>query len=188
MNDIVEKFIEGDEIAARALVDLKNNYQPIVDDEIFLELINFHFPYGVKKLLSLGANVCYADADGNQAVHLNCCGQDDSEVLEELISFGADVNAKNLEGQTALMLSAKFNELKLIEILIEAGADIHAVDRMGRNALHYCAMFGDYAECARLLINVGAEPSNLAINGQSVVDYANGLGRSAILQLICKTR
>ncbi len=56
-----------------------------------------------------------------------------SEVVKALIQAGADVNLKNFSGNTALMFS--MNNSEKIELLINAGAEVDAADVKGRTAL-----------------------------------------------------
>jgi ankyrin repeat protein len=55
--------------------------------------------------------------------------------VQALISHGADVNAKNGGGLTALMIAAAANQPALVSILIKAGADVGARDEKGETAL-----------------------------------------------------
>lgn len=51
------------------------------------------------------------------------------EILQSLIDSGANVNAVNKDGQTALMLGAIYSQRECIEILLQAGADRGLKDR-----------------------------------------------------------
>ena len=59
--------------------------------------------------------------------------------IENLINAGTDVNAKNNNGRTALMLAAYYykNPEAVIKALINAGADIFAKDNEGKTILDY---------------------------------------------------
>jgi ankyrin repeat protein len=52
-----------------------------------------------------------------------------------LLDHGADVNARNTGGITALMIAAAANEADLASLLIKAGADTSAKDENGKTAL-----------------------------------------------------
>src|SRR5579875_448163 len=57
----------------------------------------------------------------------------------DLISTGADVNAKNKWGETALMLAAQHGRAEAVKILIEAKADVNAKNKWGETALMFAA-------------------------------------------------
>jgi ankyrin repeat protein len=52
-----------------------------------------------------------------------------------LLDHGADVNAKNRGGVTALMIAAATNQADLAQLLVKSGADPAAKDEDGRTAL-----------------------------------------------------
>jgi hypothetical protein len=74
----------------------------------------------------------------------------------ELLGRGADPNAKDPDGRTALMYAAINGQTDTMEVLIEKGAEINAKDRAGNTPLHCAAMFGD-PNAVQLLINKGAD-------------------------------
>ena len=50
---------------------------------------------------------------------------------------GANLNAKNSYGRTALMLAAKYGQAGLVRLFITHGADVNMADENGRTALDY---------------------------------------------------
>ena len=57
------------------------------------------------------------------------------EVVELLVNNGADVNAKDEEGVTALTIAAREGCLEVMEFLIVKGGDVNAKDKKGNTAL-----------------------------------------------------
>lgn len=78
----------------------------------------------------------------------------DAEAVGKLIEAGADVNARDAEGNTPLILAAFYAGPQCVELLLGNGADPNAVNWSGVTALIRAAT--DY-EKTRLLINAGAK-------------------------------
>ncbi len=104
------------------------------------------------------------------------------QTVHALIAAGADVNAANDEGQTALMLllgvrsrdEAREEPASLSELtrmLVEAGADLDSQDLTGWSALHAAAAHG-FLNPTRDLLNAGASKRLRDINGLSACDLA----------------
>ncbi|ETE72359.1 Ankycorbin, partial [Ophiophagus hannah] len=101
----------------------------------------------VKRLLQVSPNVqqrtqiargktLYIMQDGNTPFFL-AVQNGHPEVCKYLLDHGADVNSRDKNRRTALMLACEAGSLSIAEILIRKGADIHLADALGHNALHY---------------------------------------------------
>uniref|UniRef100_K3WU08 Uncharacterized protein n=1 Tax=Globisporangium ultimum (strain ATCC 200006 / CBS 805.95 / DAOM BR144) TaxID=431595 RepID=K3WU08_GLOUD len=73
-----------------------------------------------------------------------------TEIVEVLISGGADPSLPSVEGRTALHWAGSRGMDETVSALLKAGAPIDLVDRSGWSALH-CAMLHGSAQCATLL-------------------------------------
>ena len=78
------------------------------------------------------------------------------EKVKELIESGADVNAKDNSGETALMWAAWYDRAEIAKILIDNGADVNAKNRWGKTALTGAICWGN-TEVAKLLEEAGAK-------------------------------
>ncbi len=66
----------------------------------------------------------------------------DEERVEQMLAHGADVNATNDFGTTALILAAKKGHTKIVKLLLEKGADVRSTERNGFTALRWAAEKG----------------------------------------------
>jgi ankyrin repeat protein len=105
----------------------------------------------------------------------------DTQQVEQLLTQGADVNAQNNNGKTALMTAAEWDHKKICELLLASGAHVNAQDNDDNPALTLAAI-NDHKEICELLIAKGAD-----VNAQS--KYGNtALMRTIIrgYQKICE--
>ena len=76
------------------------------------------------------------------------------ELMDWLITQGADINAKDEYERTPLHYHAQVNNVEKVALLLERGADMEAQDKYKNTPLH----FAEYnAEAAQLLIEKGAD-------------------------------
>ncbi len=79
-------------------------------------------------------------------------GAVNADCVRALIAGGADLEAKDRDGMTALIESAVLGNADCVRALIAAGADVNAKDRHGKTAL----MSAKSADVADLLRSAGA--------------------------------
>jgi ankyrin repeat protein len=95
---------------------------------------------------------------------------------EELIQFiqeGADINARNSEGETPLVWAIKYRaDLEIIRTLIENGANVNIVDDINLTPLMYAVLNGNN-EIIPILIENGADVTIKGLIGQKALDYAD---------------
>jgi len=91
-------------------------------------------------------------------------GYEDS--ARNLIAKGADVNARDKDGNTPLMRAVSLGNTKVAKLLIDNGADVNAgpMDSIGCTILA-SAIMGGYTEIANLLISRGANVNARDKNG-----------------------
>ncbi len=119
----------------------------------------------VRKLLEQNPALLEARDDGENVTPLAyAAGFGQMEVLRFLVARGADVNARDPRGLSALHLTVYTGQLQTLRFLLDRGADVRAKGPSGMAPLHW-ANRGS-AEVVRLLIERKAE-----INARN--DYGN---------------
>lgn len=133
----------------------------------------FHYPDLLELLLRYNLN---PDTDfiysTCKETLLNIYAHDYSiDKLELLISYGADLEARDHNGMTALHWTISDSEFKAAQILIDNGADIEAIDNEGMTPLFRAAASGSI-EMVDILLDNGANPFKRNIYRHSILSYA----------------
>ena len=94
--------------------------------------------------------------------------QGEESSLRSQIATGADVDARDRFGQSALMLAALGGHLAAVQLLIAAGANLNITAKFGLSALMLAVVNGHQA-VARVLASAGAD---LALTGSGAAGFA----------------
>uniref|UniRef100_W5MM82 Fibronectin type III and ankyrin repeat domains 1 n=1 Tax=Lepisosteus oculatus TaxID=7918 RepID=W5MM82_LEPOC len=87
----------------------------------------------------------------------------DADVASLLISAGADVNVKDKDGKTPLMVAALNNHEDLVQLLLEKGADCQIKNEFGAGVIEMAKAFGrqtSWRSCAVLQFQEKQEKDN----------------------------
>jgi hypothetical protein len=88
--------------------------------------------------------------------------------LAALLSRGADIDARDRHGQTAVMLAAAAGDARVVEFLALHGADLDHTAKYGLSAVMLAALRG-HADVVRVLIGAGAD---LELKGTGAPGFA----------------
>ncbi len=112
-----------------------------------------------------------------------------AEVLR-MLQAGADVNARDEEGATLLMLAAHAGNLELVKSLIAAGADVNAKDERGWSAICRAVYNAEqnrgFADVVQALIDSGADIEASIGYGVRPLMLAAGYGETAVVETLLK--
>ena len=86
-------------------------------------------------LIERGLDLNYVDDSGNNVLHF-ACAYDNLFLIDYLLKNGFDIESKNLNDATLLLLAAcNAENPKTAEFLLDAGANLQAHDKENCNAL-----------------------------------------------------
>lgn len=109
----------------------------------------------------------------------------DLPAVQTFLSQGADVNAMDDNGKTALIAAAFKNHTEVVNFLLENGADVNAKNNSGKTAL-IVAAFKGYTDVVKLLLEKGADTNVKANNGDTALTVAEKNGHIEIVHLLEK--
>lgn len=113
--------------------------------------------------------------------------QDDARMLQLLISFGADVNARcTTQNLTPLMMAAAQNSASLCQLLIDAKADVDAINEQGTSALMIAVIEGS-TQITTMLTAAGANLFLRNARDQMAYDLALTRGHSECAAILYGT-
>jgi ankyrin repeat protein len=161
------------------------------------------------RLLAAGADANAVTMMG-ETVLMTAARTGSLEVVNALLAHGANVNAQELSrGQTALMWAVAEQHADVVKLLIEHNADVNArthvtdllvnegdadrgrntkpvlemIKKGGSTPLLFAARVGDLAS-AKYLVAAGANPNDIAPDGNSVLVLAAHSGQRAVAEFL----
>jgi len=123
-----------------------------------------------------------ASKNGKSAEPVGITTEGHLKTAEYLLNEGADVNAKNNEGSTALILAAQLNKKDIVELLLNKGADVHATNLNGYTALMLAAAKGQ-GDVICPLMRKGADMNAKGSDGNTALQYATQNNHNNVLQI-----
>lgn len=102
--------------------------------------------------------------------------------VDKLLNLGAsmDINYKNIDNISLLMMSITENSNDTTKLLIEKGADVNTQNDHGETAL-MCAMSTNNAEICEILINYGANIDIKDKDGNTAFEYDSDINLKEII-------
>ncbi len=105
------------------------------------------------------------------------------EVSKVLLGYAADIDAKDVAGNTALMGVCFKGNLEIARLLINRGADVNARNFGGATPLIFAAMFNQL-EITHLLLENGADKSMRDVKGNTAYTYAQKAENPKLQELL----
>ena len=112
----------------------------------------------IQKLYKAGEDIsAIKDVDGKSFLH-QAALRGDFNSIQFLISVGADVNTRNLRGDTPLFDAAYAGSTTAVRLLLEADAEINSMNNFGQTPLIRASRKG-HVDIVQLLLSEGADPN-----------------------------
>jgi len=132
----------------------------------------------VMRCLDDGEDVNIRDRDGETPL-LQACANGHREIAEILLSHGADINARNNFGKTALHQASS---REVAELLISRGLGVHVRCKSGRTPLHEATKKG----VAEFLVSQGADLKARDSDGRTPLDYVRFQGHRDVIDFLAE--
>lgn len=162
--------------------------QLFIDSGVFVNRTNYqgeqslhlaamaHQPQVVDMLMQNGAAILAVDFSGNTPLHYAVQNQPDTDFVDQIIQYGAEINTTNKANQTALDLVQSQISVELLSLLVKNGATAPYI-----NDLLSGTLTGD-VNTVQVAIDNGEWPGAVGPNGLTGLHYAAVLGHPEIAQ------
>lgn len=103
-------------------------------------------------------------------------------MIRLLIAADADVNAADIDHNTAFTVSARYWNIPVQRHLLSAGADVHFRDRYQRTVLHKAS----YVEVLQVMLDAGVDINAVDSTGNTPLHVAASHGRHDLVKFLLK--
>lgn len=125
----------------------------------------------IKRLLKAGADPNPNSFNGRTALMWTACDNDTVKASALMLEHGADVDARDDQGQTALYYAIWQNSIENAKLLLEHGADANAQDS-SKQSLIVAAISYSNEDMVKLLLDNGANVDIRNERGRKVLWFA----------------
>jgi uncharacterized protein len=112
----------------------------------------------IESILSQGVDVESRDKQGNTAFFLAAANGEIATMDKLHREWDADIEARNIKGDTPLIITIKRSQYTACEHLLEIGADPNATNQHGESALYVGCLLRKPIQFTKLLLAKGADP------------------------------
>ena len=121
-------------------------------------------PRGTGPIVMLAVVLLLGAGPADDAALLDAARRGDVAAVRSALSEGADPNAAEGDGLTALHISAEQGSAQIVRILIDARANVEAKTRLGEYTPLHLAAEGAHASVVRVLLEAGADAMAITTN------------------------
>lgn len=145
------------------------------DSEVLIQALRNGYAAQVKSILNDHPDWINADLSGGFPPLVLAAYYNHLDLVDLLLDMGADIDAADASGNSALMGAVFKDYPGVAKRLIGRGADVNACNNNGAHALIYAASF-NRVEMAKMLIAHGADIDWKDNTGNTAADHARRQG------------
>lgn len=176
---LIQAFKTKNKDILKLLLNMKNIDLNIVDEEnnsvLILVFDIDNKKYELTKLILENKNFIMInhrrDKDSFSALHLAAM-HNKVDLMKLLITYGADINIKNINGGSLLHTAIGYQNVKTVEFLVEQGIDVNAKIQFGVTAINLAAYTENIEIISLLLKNPDLDANNVEqYHGLNAIQY-----------------
>lgn len=183
VNHLREAFLEIEEQESEGL--LEGGTATEIATYLIISAAQVGQPEVIRLLAEWDADMEEADSIRRGRPLMHAANNGHTAAVKALVDCGADPEATDDNGYTALMVAVFSDRSSAAEALVDGGACVDTQDRAGRTALSYAAMYGS-TDCIYLLAARGADVAHIDHDGNTPLELAEGSGRQSAVDALKK--
>ena len=125
----------------------------------------------VERLIKAGAGINDNQQGRESTALILASHQGHVDVMDCLLSLGADTEAKDRSGETALMMACQEGRVDVVDLLLAAGANVNVQDKRNVSALMWAAK-RDHLSIVDRLVVYGADFNHQDNGGENALMWA----------------
>ncbi|XP_067685531.1 serine/threonine-protein phosphatase 6 regulatory ankyrin repeat subunit A-like [Haliotis asinina] len=137
-------------------------------------------------LVTQGADLLVTDEDGQTILHHACHGGNMEIVNYIRIQNIVDINSKDDEGMTAVLVAASLGNREVLDFLVRQGADMLVADNDGQNILHLACKEGNVEIVKYILTKKLLGINTKGIRGMPPVLQSAYYGKREVFDVLVK--
>ena len=119
-------------------------------------------------------------SDVNDGYIYTACSNQDANIVQLLIEYGANPDTVRQNGYTPLMAAASFGSAEVVELLLKCNVNMNQQRTVDGITALRLATYGGYINKVKLLLEYGADKNVMDTEGQRAyddIDYVISIGR-----------